>query len=115
LVLDAIFVFPNFVFLLKYLGSQAVIRFSRKTLKSVLELVSCTDFFLAQSEKETPQRKKDDVAARVERPKEAPAGVCNSSLRCEELYCSAGIAPEDFKSNKYILINDVFLLFINKY
>jgi hypothetical protein len=42
-------------------------------------------------------------------------GLCNSSLRREELYCSAGIAPEDFKSDKNILKNDVFLLFFNKY
>lgn len=49
-------------------------------LKSVLELVSCTDFFLAQSEKETPQRKKDGVAARVERPKEAPARALQQLL-----------------------------------
>ncbi len=50
-------------------------------LKSVLELVSCTDFFfLAQSEKETPERKKDAVAARVERPKEAPARALQQLL-----------------------------------
>ena len=41
--------------------------------------------------------------------------LCNSSLRSEELYRSAGIAPDGFVSNKDFLINDVFLLFINKF
>jgi hypothetical protein len=73
-------------------------------LKSVLELVSFTDFFLAQSKKETPQR-----------TKEAAARALQQLLRRDKLYCSAGIAPDDFISNKYILINNYFLLFINKF
>jgi hypothetical protein len=46
----------------------------------VIELVLISDFFLAQSEKETPQRKKESVATREERPKEAPAQALQQLL-----------------------------------
>lgn len=61
-------------------SERCLIFFHIQYLKSVLELVSFTDFFLAQSEKEAPQRKKVAVADCAERPKEAPAWALQQLL-----------------------------------